>query len=160
MVDGVVIEGMGKDAEVVVNEKGGKQSKAPMALHLVDPYFLSVMYSGNTKEVSDFINCVTSFMEKGFKGNLLDAIHMLGGSTTEIIIDIAKVLKEGAEKYEANNWRLIPQEDHLNHALSHYLAYLMADSQDDHLSHCRCRLMMAFCTEKSPGFSYNEYIPS
>ena len=31
----VMIEGVGKDAEIVTNEKGGKQSKAPMAMHLI-----------------------------------------------------------------------------------------------------------------------------
>ena len=35
-----VIDGVGADAEIVTNERGGKQSKSPMAMHLLDPNFL------------------------------------------------------------------------------------------------------------------------
>ena len=55
----------------------------------------------------------------------------------------ANVLHHGAEKYGANNWRGIPVEDHLNHALSHAYAHLAGDTQDDHLEHFACRAMMA-----------------
>ena len=35
-----VIDGVGKDAPIVTNERGGKQAQSPMALHLIDPKFL------------------------------------------------------------------------------------------------------------------------
>lgn len=56
---------------------------------------------------------------------------------------MAKVLKEGADKYGENNWRQIPVGDHLNHLLLHVFAYLAGDTQDDHLSHALCRATFA-----------------
>lgn len=56
---------------------------------------------------------------------------------------MAKVLKDGAEKYGANNWRLIDVNSHLNHLLMHTFAYLAGDDSDDHLSHILCRATFA-----------------
>ena len=56
------------------------------------------------------------------------------------------------------NWRLIPQEEHINHALIHYYAAMVGDTQDEHIQHCMCRLMMAYATEKSKNFDYSRYI--
>jgi dATP/dGTP diphosphohydrolase len=56
---------------------------------------------------------------------------------------MAGVLDHGAKKYGANNWRLIPVEDHLNHLLMHTFAYLAGDTTDDHLSHILCRATFA-----------------
>ncbi len=56
---------------------------------------------------------------------------------------VAKVLGHGAAKYGANNWRGIPVEDHLNHALTHIFAHLAGDKSDDHLDHAACRMLMA-----------------
>lgn len=66
----------------------------------------------------------------------------------------------GYFKVDANNWRLIPQEEHINHALIHYLAFILGDTQDEHLEHCMCRLMMAYATQKSPDFNYTKYVPT
>lgn len=63
-------------------------------------------------------------------------------------LHVAGILKYGADKYGDNNWRGIPIADHLNHALTHIFAWLAGDSQDDHLGHAACRLMMAL--EVSP----------
>ncbi len=60
---------------------------------------------------------------------------------------LAEVLNYGAGKYEKDNWRKIPVEDHINHALAHIFAYMAGDEQDDHLSHAFCRLMMAVALE-------------
>lgn len=56
---------------------------------------------------------------------------------------VAEVLASGAAKYGANNWHAITVEEHLNHAMGHQLAYLAGDTQDDHLEHAACRLLMA-----------------
>lgn len=166
-----VIDGVGADAEVITNEAGGKQSKSPMALHLVDPMFLADAIDG---EDCGVISEISSFMLTGNKDNLLYAIDLCESppSTVEgflndiykcplkAVIKIAKVLQYGADRYEPNNWRLIPQEEHINHALIHYVAYLMGDTQDEHIEHCMCRLMMAYATEKSENFNYNTYIPT
>lgn len=92
------IEGVGKDAPIETNEKGGKQSYIPYAFHLIDP---------------------------------------------KAILALAKVLAEGERKYGRDNWRKISTESHLNHALTHIYAHLGGDTQDEHLEHAFCRLMMA-----------------
>ena len=160
-----VIDGVGKDAEMVTNDKGGKQSKTPMALHLVDPQFLKDWVGFLNFNEYDPDNIPTAilqiavFMETLDKTNIFRAITTIEKDLTKALIRIAKVLQYGADRYEANNWRLIPQESHINHALIHLVAHLMGDKQDDHLDHALCRLMMAYATKISANFSYTEYMP-
>ena len=157
-----VVQGVGKDAEVITNAAGGKQSKAPMAMHLIDPSFLRLWFENSGDIV---VEKIVDFMEWQEKEYLIEAVYecyvLLTGSALnedKAIIEIAKVLQEGAEKYEPNNWRLIPQEEHINHALIHYVAHRVGDTQDEHLQHCMTRLMMAFATAKSENFDYHRYI--
>ncbi|MCD7779642.1 MAG: DUF5664 domain-containing protein [Candidatus Gastranaerophilales bacterium] len=159
--EGVKIEGVGKDAEIVENAQGGKQSKSPMALHLVDPYFLEKLfdiYSGDSIKVA--MKHIARYMQDPDKEEkaLYKAMDCLTYYNGDKLIAIGKVLQEGAEKYEVNNWRLIPQEEHINHALIHLLALSKEDTQDDHKAHALTRLMMAIATKPSKGFSYTEYI--
>jgi hypothetical protein len=56
---------------------------------------------------------------------------------------LAKVMHEGAQNYDVDNWRKIDTKSHLNHAQSHIWAYMAGDKQDEHLSHAFTRLMMA-----------------
>jgi hypothetical protein len=63
------------------------------------------------------------------------------------LFEVAAVLHEGAEKYGADNWRLIDTDDHLNHLLTHVYAYLSGDRSDDHLSHAVCRAIFALAVE-------------
>lgn len=56
---------------------------------------------------------------------------------------VAKVLKSGADKYGAHNWHAIPTVDHLNHAMVHLFAALAGDTQDDHIEHAACRMLMS-----------------
>ena len=168
MAGTIVIDGVGQDAEIVVNERGGKQSKSPMAMHLVDPQFLNDWFNTgvpNYPLYDPVIAAITNFMGTGIKTELIEAVFECNSKLhfdddeNLAIVEIAKVLQYGADKYEANNWRLIPQEEHINHALIHYIAFLLGDTQDEHLEHCMCRLMMAYATKKSPEFSYTEYVP-
>jgi hypothetical protein len=69
---------------------------------------------------------------------------------------MAEVLKEGADKYGANNWRQLPIADHLNHLIMHAYAWLAGDRQDDHLSHIMCRAMFAQGVEARGGVITNE----
>ena len=161
-----VINGMGKDAEIVTNAAGGKQSKAPMAMCLVDAEYLSAIFEDqaiaatNNQEFSKYkaITHIANFMKDEEKTSLLMAMDYLCDNPIQQVINIAKVLREGAEKYRPNNWRLIPEEEHINHALNHIMADLAGDTQDDHINHALCRLMMAYATEKSVDFEYNNYI--
>lgn len=157
-----ILDGVGKDAEIVTNENGGKQSKTIMALHLIDPKFLESwvdnLYKPLTNKVHDAIRNIASFMITGDNGFILTAITHLESDRLQQLIRIGKVLQYGADKYEPNNWRLIPQESHINHALIHLVAHLAGDTQDDHLDHALCRLMMAYATTTSPNFKYNDYV--
>jgi hypothetical protein len=79
--------------------------------------------------------------EHGGKQSKVDArFDLIDGHS---IFAMASVLHEGAEKYGANNWRLISVEDHLNHLIMHAYAFLAGDRSDDHLSHIMCRAMFA-----------------
>lgn len=157
MEEKIVIEGIGKDAEIVVNKAGGKQSKSPMALHLIDPDALFIM-TALTPFACEALDYIRKAMKTNNPALFLCAIKAIEDSTLQQLIRIGKVLQEGAEKYEPNNWRLIPQEEHVNHALIHLFAAKAGDIQDDHLDHAMCRLMMAYATEPSKGFSYTEYV--
>lgn len=163
-----VIDGVGADAEVVTNDKGGMQSKAPMAMHLIDPTFLEE-WAGNKADDSDkeIYNCykaieyIARFMENtdiDNDNNLQRALDYLCDDSIEAIISIARVLQYGASRYKANNWRLIPQEEHINHALIHLVAQLAGDRQDKHIDHALCRIMMASATKKSDDFEYDKYV--
>ena len=174
----IMIEGVGRDAEIVVNDKGGKQSKSPMALHLVDAHFLHswAVDALKTLEYTDSNDCVCVGNPERYALYLainnialymIDCNHQyLDAAMIELEDDnirqltrIAQVLQYGAERYQPNNWRLIPQEEHINHALIHIIAELAGDTQDDHIDHALCRLMMACSTKKSKDFDYNQYIP-
>ena len=174
-----VIDGVGADAEIVTNAAGGKQSKSPMALHLIDPEFLfewannkagELEYTdsdglrvvdGDSCKLYDLYNAVSdiaTFMKRGDKSSLDLAICTLEPDDLKQLTRIGKVLQYGAGRYAANNWRLIPQEEHINHALIHIIAHLAGDTQDDHLDHALCRLMMAYATEPSEKFAYGAYV--
>lgn len=174
-----MLEGVGPDADIVVNDNGGKQSLSPMAMHLVDPSFLldwasdmagcyefvdesksTVVDPSNMDRHSCYlaIKYIAMYMLSPDSWCLKDAMGYLENDGAEMVTTIAKVLKYGADRYEPNNWRLIPQEDHINHALIHIIAHLMGDTQDDHIDHALCRLMMAYATTPSEGFSYTSYV--
>lgn len=171
------IKGVGRDAEIVTNAAGGKQSKAPMAMHLIDPKYLKDWADEGMKSLNYFdsddnlkidnaeqYDCfnavydIARYMEDGDLDCLLFASDDLEDDGIKQITKIAKVLQYGASRYEPNNWRLIPQEEHINHALIHIIAHLAGDTQDDHIDHALCRLMMAYATEKSKDFEYGKYV--
>lgn len=136
------IDNLGKDTPLEVNDKGGKQSVTSLALHLVDPVVLSKLLPDD-----EFIDRVTDFMVLGEPDYLIQAMQVLVNNEIDIVVRLGRTLKEGANKYKPNNWRLIPQEEHLNHALIHYIAYTIGNEEDDHLDHCLTRLMMTYATE-------------
>lgn len=79
--------------------------------------------------------------EKG--GGQSRSLYRMDLLDPKALLETAKVLKEGADKYGAENWRLIDVDDHLNHALIHIYAYLAGDKSDEHLSHVVCRALFA-----------------
>jgi hypothetical protein len=65
---------------------------------------------------------------------------------------LAEVTQYGAERYARDNWRLIEEESHINHALIHIFAYQAGNTQDDHLEHAFCRLMFALAKKIRPNY--------
>lgn len=159
-----LFEGMGTDAEIVTNKDGGKQSKSPAAIHLIDPLFLSDECSDLLEEMTEPCNILKAIKLIGWgmyhqeKNGFTAAATTLEPDFSKRLMMIGRTLQYGATRYAPNNWRLIPQEEHINHALLHLLALYSGDKQDDHLSHALTRLMMASATEVSKGFSYTEFI--
>lgn len=159
-----LFEGMGVDAEMVTNENGGKQSKSPAAIHLIDPLFLGNECEDILSELDkpcsilEAIKLICWGMYHQEKNGFTAAASTLEPDFSKRLMMIGKILQYGATRYAPNNWRLIPQEEHVNHALLHLLALYSGDKQDDHLSHALTRLMMASATEVSKGFSYTEFI--
>lgn len=85
--------------------------------------------------------------EKGGKQSEVKyAFHLID---TDFMLSLSEVLAYGAKRYARDNWRLIPAEEHFNHMMIHYYAWLKGDKQDDHLGHFACRAMMFFATAKA-----------
>ena len=145
-----MIEGIGKDAEIITNDKGGKQSKAIGAFYLVDPIFLMGFFEKYSYEANNIAYYMLGKQTK------VEMVKCIMDKYPDALIQIAKTLEEGVTKYSMNNWRLIPEEDHLNHALIHLYALEEGDTQDDHLGHFLTRIMMAYTTEKSFKGNYTE----
>ena len=74
------------------------------------------------------------------------AFHLID---TDAILALAEVMRIGEQHYTRDNWRKIPSEDHFNHMLVHYYAWLKGDTSDDHLAHMLCRAMMVYATGKA-----------
>lgn len=73
------------------------------------------------------------------------------GIGQEALYRLAKIIHEGAVSHndpDGENWRRIPCEVHINHALYHINCYLRGEGYglatgEDHLGHAMCRLVMA-----------------
>jgi hypothetical protein len=74
------------------------------------------------------------------------AFHMID---PEAIMDLAATLQYGASRYARDNWRKIPAEEHINHMMIHWYAWLSGDKSDNHLGHMFCRAMMAYACAKA-----------
>ena len=110
----IIIDGVGKDAEIVTNSAGGKQSKSPMAMHLVDPRFLAEFARNKANELeycdkSDAtcvddedmeihgcykaIEYIADYMQTGVEFSLQMAMDSLNSEEIQQVINIAKKVK-------------------------------------------------------------------
>lgn len=68
----------------------------------------------------------------------------------ELLIEMGKVMKHGADKYGADNWKNCEDPKRYEAAVArHWLAYLSGEELDSdsglsHLAHCACSLGMLF----------------
>jgi hypothetical protein len=60
---------------------------------------------------------------------------------------IAAVMRKG-ERKDRNGWEEVPVEEHLNHAISHIIAYLEERHAEHHLANAGCRILMALDLDK------------
>ncbi len=63
-----------------------------------------------------------------------------------VLLELAKVLKAGHDKYGEGNHKKILINDHINHSLIHIFAHLSGDRQEGevgHITHAICRLLFA-----------------
>jgi hypothetical protein len=63
------------------------------------------------------------------------------------LIRMGEILDSGAVKYGEHNWKNIPTQDHINHALVHIYGFLDGNTDDDHLGHALTRVMFALSME-------------
>lgn len=143
---------VGPDAPIVENELGGKQSKAIGAFHLIDPGFLYGIFSAKYWQMA---TPVISYMDGEIdKDDMVDRLiwDREDDEKRDIVLMIAKTMEYGIGRYKLNNWRLIPEEDHLNHALTHLFMAEIDNTDDDHIAHFYTRIMMAYATKPSKEF--------
>lgn len=75
--------------------------------------------------------------------------YFLRGVPPLALLRVARILKEGADTYEADpfgdlsrrNWHLISSDEHLEHVLMHGVAYLQGDRSSDHAGHLATRAL-------------------
>lgn len=85
----------------------------------------------------------------GRQSKLYTACGLLDGPA---ILVLSGVLYGGKKTYGKDNWRLIPEEDHIDHALEHLMRYLAEEDDEDHLAHAFCRIMMAVALRERPDY--------
>lgn len=138
----------GDDAPIVTNKNGGKQSVAIGDLTLIPKYFSKQFMSSLARDLDEehvgkaYAELV-DFLEDEDAEHLIEAIDYI---SDEPLTTIARVLEEGLKKYPRDNWKLIPFEEHINHALCHLYMFLKEDIQDRHLDHALTRIALAYET--------------
>ena len=76
----------------------------------------------------------------------------------QFLLALAKLVKQGGNKYGEFNWFKVTTGEHLNHALTHIFEELSGDhsSGEDHLLNAACRLMFAWVVKNQIGGTENE----
>lgn len=81
--------------------------------------------------------------------------YAVGSADPLATLAMAKVQAEGDAKYGKDNWRLIPEGDHLDHALTHIALHRAGDTEEAHLAHALTRLHMAMAVHLRPDYLTN-----
>ena len=124
-VDYFGVEAYATDTEYVVHRKAGEEDSEVIAG--VGPDAPIVTNEVGAKQ-----------SHSPYRMDLIDA---------KALLKIAQVHKQGGDKYGDTNWRGIPVNDHINHALVHIYAHLAGDTSDEHLPHAATRMIFALAQE-------------
>jgi hypothetical protein len=62
---------------------------------------------------------------------------------TEAFEIVVEVIRQGAASHPLEEWRSLPFEYHVGHAIEHLRQWQEGDGRQDHLSHAATRLLMA-----------------
>ena len=71
---------------------------------------------------------------------------------------LAQCLGFGARRYGDENWKKIPIEDHLNHAMNHINEWRAGDRSEPHLVNAMARITFAFWQAVDSGQQEGRYI--
>lgn len=61
----------------------------------------------------------------------------------DAMLAVAKAMGEGAAKYGNENWRRLPIDNIVNHAVRHVFLWMSGDRSEDHLGHAAAGMLMA-----------------
>lgn len=92
----------------------------------------------------------TVINENGGKQSRLE--YAVGSADVFAILAMAKVQAEGDAKYGRDNWRLIPEDVHIEHALTHLILHRAGDTEEAHLAHALTRVHMAMAKHIRPDY--------
>jgi hypothetical protein len=115
--------------------------------------------------------CLKCQMEKAFKMKQENETitNEQGGSQSFIEADyesvpaptlhlLAQCLGFGRRKYGLENWKKIPIEDHLSHAMNHIVQWRMGDRSEPHLVNTLARIVFALTMTVESGEQPTRYI--
>lgn len=88
--------------------------------------------------------------ENGGKQSKLE--YAVGSADVFATLAMAKVQAEGDAKYGRDNWRLIPEDVHIEHALTHLALHRAGDTAEAHLAHALTRVHMAMAKHIRPDY--------
>jgi hypothetical protein len=78
-------------------------------------------------------------------------VHPGGGKRSRVVerfdlvpglIEVARVMGTGAERYGEQNWRGLNPESMVNHAIRHLYLHISGDRSENHAAHAACNCLM------------------
>lgn len=76
----------------------------------------------------------------------------------EALLALSWVVGQGSKKYARGNWRAIPENEHLDHALTHIYLHMSGDRSERHLWNALTRVAFAVATSFG-SHDYRAYEP-
>ena len=57
---------------------------------------------------------------------------------------VAEAMAKGAARYGDDNWRGLPKEEMVNHAIRHLVLWMAGDRSEPHAAHAACNCLMLY----------------